>query len=98
MRLCLPGFRSASLLIGAISEQQVRAFLDHVKVNPSLKDQLKAEGSDPVSIAAATGFVFSSADLLRFQAQWLLSKPDRDLNARPCALRVRHWGCWLDVV
>lgn len=67
-------------LIGAMSEQQVRAFLDHAKVNPGLRDQLKAEGSDPVAIAAAVGFVFSSADLSRYQARRVLEISDEDLQ------------------
>lgn len=63
-----------------MSEQQVSAFLDHVKVNPGLKDQLKAEGSDPVAMAAAAGFVFSSADLARYQARRVLELSDEDLQ------------------
>ena len=39
-----------------MSEEQLKAFIARVKSDPSLQEQLKAEGADPVAIAQAAGF------------------------------------------
>lgn len=75
-------------------------FFAQLRVDETLRDRaLQCEDCDSMAqLARSLGYEISAAELLRLQAQWLLSRPDRDLNARACALRVRHWGCWLDVV
>ena len=46
-----------------MSEEQLKAFLEKVKADTSLQEQLKAEGADPVAIAKAAGFSFSIEDM-----------------------------------
>ena len=49
-----------------MSEEQLKAFIAKVKADPSLQEQLKAEGADPVAIAQVAGFTIkqqSSQDL-----------------------------------
>jgi predicted ribosomally synthesized peptide with nif11-like leader len=43
-----------------MSQEQLKAFLEKVKSDPSLQEQLKAEGADPVAIAKAAGFSIDS--------------------------------------
>ena len=46
-----------------MSEEQLKAFIAKVQADPSLLEQLKAEGADPVAIAKAAGFSISTEDL-----------------------------------
>ena len=46
-----------------MSEEQLKAFLEKVKADTSLQEQLKAEGADPVAIAKAAGFSITTEDL-----------------------------------
>ena len=46
-----------------ISEEQLKAFIAKVQADTSLKEQLKAEGADPVAIAKAAGFSITTEDL-----------------------------------
>ena len=46
-----------------MSEEQLKAFLEKVKADPSLQEQLKAEGADNVAIAKAAGFSITTEDL-----------------------------------
>jgi predicted ribosomally synthesized peptide with nif11-like leader len=46
-----------------MSEEQLKAFLEKVKADTSLQEQLKAEGADPVAIAKAAGFAITIEDL-----------------------------------
>ncbi len=46
-----------------MSEEQLKAFIEKVKADASLQEQLKAEGADPVAIAKAAGFVITKEDL-----------------------------------
>ena len=48
-----------------MSEEQLKAFIAEVKYDPSLQDQLKAEGADPVAVAQAAGFEVTKEDYLR---------------------------------
>ena len=45
-----------------MSEEQLKAFLEKVKGDSSLQEQLKAEGADPVAIAKAAGFTIKQQD------------------------------------
>ena len=46
-----------------MSEEQLKAFIAKVQADPSLQEQLKAEGADVVAIAKAAGFKISAEDL-----------------------------------
>ena len=46
-----------------MSEEQLKAFLAKVQADNSLKEQLKAEGADPVAIAKSAGFSITTEDL-----------------------------------
>ena len=46
-----------------MSEEQLKAFLEKVKVDTSLQEKLKAEGADVVAIAKAAGFTITTEDL-----------------------------------
>ena len=48
-----------------MSQDQLKAFIAKVATDPSLQEQLKAEGADPVAIAKAAGFTFKAQDLHR---------------------------------
>ena len=48
-----------------MSQDQLEAFIAKVQTDPSLQEQLKAEGADPVAIAKAAGFTFKQQDLHR---------------------------------
>ncbi len=46
-----------------MSEEQLKAFIAKVQADPSLQEQLKAEGADVAAIAKAAGFSISIEDL-----------------------------------
>ena len=46
-----------------MSEEQLKAFIAKVQADPSLQEQLKAEGADVVAIAMAAGFSITKEDL-----------------------------------
>ena len=46
-----------------MSEEQLNAFIAKVQGDPSLQEQLKAEGADVVAIAKAAGFSITTEDL-----------------------------------
>ena len=46
-----------------MSEEQLKAFIAKVQADPSLQEQLKAEGADVVAIAKAAGFSITIEDL-----------------------------------
>ena len=46
-----------------MSEEQLKAFIAKVQADPSLLEQLKAEGADHVAIAKAAGFSITTEDL-----------------------------------
>ena len=48
-----------------MSEEQLKAFIAKVQADPSLQEQLKAEGADPIAIAKAAGFTIKLQDLHR---------------------------------
>ena len=56
-----------------MSEEQLKAFIAKVQADPSLLEQLKAEGADPVAIAKAAGFSITTEDL-KEQRQTLSDK------------------------
>ncbi len=46
-----------------MTEEQLKAFIAKVQADPSLLEQLKAEGADVVAIAKAAGFTITTEDL-----------------------------------
>ena len=46
-----------------MSEEQLKAFIAKIQADPSLQEQLKAEGADVVAIAKAAGFSITTEDL-----------------------------------
>ena len=57
--------------LGAMSEEQLKAFLEAVKADAGLQEQLKsaADADAVVAIAKAAGFVISAEELKRAQAE-----------------------------
>ena len=58
-------------LLGAMSEEQLKAFLEAVKADAGLQEQLKAAGDTDalVAIAKAAGFLISAEELKRAQEE-----------------------------
>ena len=52
-----------------MSEEQLKAFIAKVQADPSLQEQLKAEGADVVAIAKEAGFMISADDLKNAQSE-----------------------------
>ncbi|WP_114991200.1 Nif11-like leader peptide family natural product precursor [Synechococcus sp. UW179A] len=52
-----------------MSEEQLKAFLEKVKADTSLKEKLKAEGADLVAIAKDAGFMISVDDLKKAKSE-----------------------------
>ena len=46
-----------------MSLEQLKAFIAEAQADPSLQEQLKAEGADVVAIAKAAGFSITTEDL-----------------------------------
>ena len=65
-----------SLAYGLMSEEQLKAFLEAVKTDAALQEQLKATSDSDavVAIAKAAGFVISADDLKKAQSN--LSEAD----------------------
>jgi len=57
--------------LGAMSDEQLKAFLAAVEADAGLQEQLKAAGDSDavVAIAKAAGFVISAEELKRAQAE-----------------------------
>ena len=51
-----------------MTQEQLKAFIAKVQADPSLQEQLKAEGADPLSIAKAAGFMITTEDLKAHQS------------------------------
>ncbi len=63
-----------------MSEEQLKAFISKVQSDESLLNKLKAEGADVLAIAKEAGFNFTSAQLIRFQAQSICELSDEELE------------------
>ncbi len=61
----------AHMPIGAMSEEQLKAFLEAVRADAGLEEQLKAaaDADAIVAIAKAAGFLVSAEELKRAQAE-----------------------------
>ena len=65
-----------------MSEEQLKAFLEAVKADAGVQEQLKAAGDADavVAIAKAAGFVISADDLKKAQADEMRSLNDEELE------------------
>ena len=66
----------------AMSEDQLKAFMEAVKADAGLQEQLKAAGDTDAAVAMAkeAGFDVSKADWLRYQAKQTLELSDEELE------------------
>jgi len=80
--------------------QRLSAFFSQLRSDQQLRERaLQADDCDSMAaFARSLGYELTAADLLRYQAEWVLSQTEADLNEKFWGLRVRHWGCWLDAV
>ena len=83
-----------------MSEEQLQAFLEKVKGDPSLQKQLKAEGADPVAIAQAAGFEVTTEDHQRTLSEEVLEaasggqKPPKVIPlSKDCYTGMVNVGC-----
>jgi len=63
-----------------MSQEDLTQFLEAIRQNFSLQEQLKAEGADPVAIAKEAGFSITQAELLRHQAGLIQELSDEELE------------------
>ena len=73
------GYRSGSYWCSAMSEEQLKAFLEAVKADAALQGQLKAAGDDAdavVSVAKTIGFSITADEFQRALAEI----PDSELK------------------
>jgi predicted ribosomally synthesized peptide with nif11-like leader len=65
------GVNALCLSLQAMSEEQLKAFLEAIKADPGLQEQLKAAGDVDavVKIAKEAGFAISAEELQRAQAE-----------------------------
>ena len=80
-------------LLGAMSEEQLKAFLEAVKADARLQEQLKAAGEADavVAIAKEAGFVISSDELQRAQAEVSEDKLEDMAGGLRCCSIVLSW-------
>ena len=50
-----------------MSEEQLKAFIARVQADPSLQEQLKAQGADVVAIADGEGFSITTEEFANFK-------------------------------
>ena len=63
-----------------MSQEDLTRFLKAVREDPSLQEQLKAEGADPVAIAKEAGFSITRAELIRHQSATIQELSDEELE------------------
>ena len=63
-----------------MSQEDLTQFLEAIRQNSSLQEQLKAEGADPVAIAKDAGFSITQAELVRHQAARIQELSDEELE------------------
>jgi predicted ribosomally synthesized peptide with nif11-like leader len=68
--------------LGAMSEEQLKAFLEAVKADVGLQEKLKgaADLDAAVALAKEAGFEVSKADWLKYQAGQILELSDEELE------------------
>ena len=82
-----------------MSEEQLKAFLEAVKADAGVQEQLKAAGDADavVAIAKAAGFVISADDLKKAQAapevQILSDEELEGVAGGYGACQLRGWSC-----
>ena len=73
-----------------MSEEQLKAFIAKVQADPSLLEQLKAEGADPVAIAKAAGFSITTEDLKEHRQ----TLSDDELEGAAGGQKMMSWKVW----
>jgi predicted ribosomally synthesized peptide with nif11-like leader len=63
-----------------MSQEGLQKFLESVRQDSSLQEQLKAEGADPVAIAKEAGFTVTKAELIREHASQIQGLSDEELE------------------
>ena len=63
-----------------MSQEDLQKFLEAVRQDSSLQEKLKAEGADPVAIAAEAGFTINLAELIRAHASEGQALSDEELE------------------
>ena len=71
-----------------MSKEQLKEFLENVKGETSLQEQLKTEGSDVVAIAKSTGCIITEAEVNAWLACLLIA--NRDLGSRAIRNHLRR--------
>ncbi len=68
--------------LGAMSEEQLKAFLEAVKADAGLQEKLKgaADLDAALALAKEAGFEVSKADWLKYQAGQILELSDEELE------------------
>ena len=75
-----------------MSEDQLKAFMEAVKVDAELQERLNAAGdADAVALAKEAGFDVSKADWLKYQAKQTLELSDEELEGMAGGT---HWSSW----
>ena len=87
-----------------MSQEDLQKFLEAVREDSNLQEQLKAEGSDPVAIAARAGFTVTAAEWQKTTEA--LSEEEletvtggahhRHTSRTECRHRHRHTGNYID--
>ena len=69
--------------LGAMSEEQLKAFLEAVKADAGLQEKLKGapDLDAAVALAKEAGFDISKADWLKYQAKQTVELSDEELEA-----------------
>jgi predicted ribosomally synthesized peptide with nif11-like leader len=88
------------ILFVVMSSSHLRAFVSRLRADSLLREQaLQADDCDAMAaLARAHGYQVTAVELLKAQAALVLSQSDAVLEQPNAQLRIRHWGCWLDVV
>ena len=72
-----------------MSEEQLKAFIAKVQADPTLQEQLKAEGADVVAIAKAAGFSITTKDLSSHRQNLTEAELEGVAGGEPRT----HWLC-----
>ena len=82
----------------AMSEEQLRAFMEAVKADAGLQQKLNAaaDADAVVVIAKAAGFVISAEELQRAQAGSEVSEEELEGVVGGVPSRTNGWRCWLN--
>jgi len=80
-----------------MSQEDLDKFLETVRQNPNLQEKLRAEGADPVLIAAESGFAITKSEISHFQSKNSQELSDQELEQIGGARKLndRFWDLLL---